>query len=105
MIGTYGKLDFLEQALEKQKVTRQLINRAKFNLTCLTLFFSLISLGVISFGMLGFFESQPQELTFIIPIGVLLLWTVRNQARKIKAVLGELSKLAVGIHAEKLANQ
>ena len=39
LIDTYGKLDFLEQALEKQKVTRQLINRAKFNLTCLTLFF------------------------------------------------------------------
>ena len=104
LINKYGKQEFLKQALEKQKVTRQLINTAKFKLTCETIFFTLIGLGVILFGLSGLFESKPAELTFIIPVGIVMLWAVRNHSRKVNESLFELSKLAVGTHAKKLAN-
>ena len=105
LISTFGKLDFLQQALEKQKVTRQLINKAKSKLQLQSFFYSLLSLGMILVGLLGFIDSMPQELTFIIPFGLVMYWSVRNHARKVKKALSELTKFAVGIHASKLAKQ
>jgi len=105
LIGRYGRLDFFEQALEKQKVTRHMINRADHKNFFESLFFHFISIGVIAFGFSGYSNALPKELSFLIPVGVVMLWAVRQHSRKVKTALYELSKFAVGLHAEKLAKQ
>lgn len=105
LIDSYGKLSFFQQALEKQMVTRHMINRAKDKNMYESLFFYLISIGIISLGLVGNLNFQPKEFSFLIPVGIIMFWAVRNHSRKVKVALSELSKLAVGIHAEKLSQQ
>ena len=103
LIVTHGNFDFLQQALEKQKVTRHIINKAKSKLQLESFFYTLVSLATILVGLFGFLDSKPQELTFAIPVGLVMYWAVRSHARRVKKALNELAKLAVGIHARKLA--
>lgn len=103
LIYTYGELSVFKNALEKQKITRYMIVRAGHVNTYESLFFYLISALVISLGLSGFLEIQPKELRFLIPIGLVMLGAVHKHSKKVKTAIHELSKLAVGVHAEKLA--
>lgn len=105
LIDRYGKLKFFQQALEKKDVTRHLINHAKHKNMHETLFFSLVSIGVIPLGIVGYLDFQPKELSFLIPVGIVMFCAVRAHSRKVKEALSELSKLAVGVHAKKLSKQ
>ena len=103
LIAQHGGLDFFEQALEKQKVTRHIIVHGQYMNTYKSLCFYTVSIGVILLGLAGFFDLQPKEFSFLIPLGIIMFCAVRNHSRKVKRALHELSKLAVGIHARKLA--
>lgn len=94
LINEYGKLDFLEQASNKQKVTRQLINRAKLKLRFASFFFYSVSIAVIICGLFGFKESNPVELTFLIPLGIVMFVAVNRHANKSKSALIALSRLS-----------
>lgn len=94
LINEYGKLDFLEQALNNQKVTRQLINRAKLKLKSSSLFFYSVSIAVFICGLVGIRESSPIELTFLIPLGIFMFAAVNRHAKKSKRALIALSKFS-----------
>lgn len=105
LIKKYGKLKYFEKALEKQKVTRHLIIHSKYINMYETMFFYLISVGVLLLGIAGLVDIKPKELSFLIPIGLVMLFAVQRHSRKVKKALNELSDLAVGIHARKLADE
>jgi len=104
LVNRYGKLEFFEKALDKQKVTKHMVVQANNKNFYESTFFYLISLGVFVFGFTGFFGMNPKEVSFLIPIGLVMFGAVYAHARKVKIALRELSKLAVGIHAKKLAD-
>ena len=102
LMQEYGRLGFLNLALEKQKVTRQIIKLAKSrNSWDKTIHYSL-SLTVIVIGLTGYHKSSYLELLFLIPAGVWWFWYWQLLVRRKKNALHELSKLATGIHAKKL---
>jgi len=103
LINRFGKLAFFDQALQKQKVTRHMIVHERYMNMYKGLFYYTISMGIILLGLAGFFDLQPKELSFFIPFGIVVFCAVLNHSRKVKRALHELSKLAVGIHARKLA--
>ena len=102
LMQEYGRLSFLKIALEKQKVTRQIVNVAKFKHSWESLFYYLLSLTVIVIGLTGFTKFLPLEVLLLTPVGVVMFWAVQSHSRRVKKALHELSKLATGIHAEKL---
>ena len=102
LMQEYGRLGFLNLALDKQKVTRQIINVAKFKHFWGSSFFYLVSLTIIATGLTGYTKFAPLEVLFLAPIGIVIFWAVQSHSRKVKKALHEVSKLATGIHAEKL---
>ena len=102
LMQEYGRLDFLKLALEKRKITRQIINVAKLKHFWGSSFFYLVSLIVIVTGLTGYTKFALLEMLFLAPIGVVMFWAVQSHSRRVKKALHEVSKLATGIHAEKL---
>lgn len=102
MIESYGNFYFFQQALEKQKVTRQIIRAAKSKNSRTAFFHYSLSLTIIGIGLTGYHKSNPMELLFLIPSGVWWFWFWQLRVRRIKSGIDELSKLTIGIHAKKL---
>lgn len=104
LIEKYGRLDFFEKALGKQKVTRHMIVQAKGKNFYTSIFFYLVSVVVFAFGLTSYFDIRPKEFSFLIPISIVMFGAIYAHARKVRRALRELSKLAVGIHAKKLTH-
>lgn len=102
LIETYGYLYFFKQALDKQKVTRQIIKSAKSKHARESFLFHVICLAMIVLGFTGYTKLAPMEMLYLIPTGVLFLWFFQIRFRRFKKGLCALSKLATGIHAKKL---
>jgi len=102
LIEKHGNFYFFQQALEKQKVTRQIIRAAKSKNSRTAFFHYLLSLTIIGMGLSGYHKSKPMELLFLIPIGVWWFWFWHLRVRRIKSGVDELSKLTSGIHSKKL---
>ena len=93
LIQQYGNFDFFQHSLVKKKVTRQIINRAKFKLAWERLFFSSMSLGVLFFGLAGSLKTIPIEIIFLTPIGIVMFWSVQLHAKRRKQAIIHLSEL------------
>jgi len=103
LIETYGNWWFFQKALDKQKVTRHIINTARSKYSLAAFYNSVFSFILIGTGLTGYLKSQPMELLFLIPAGTLWFWIWQSRFRREKKAIEALSKLATGIHARKLA--
>lgn len=105
LIEKYGQREFFTKTLETGQVTKQIIQDAEFALFFKTAFRYLISIVIMVIGLTGYLESKPLELLFLVPIGFLIFFVTRVHTRRTNKALAELSKLAMGMHAEKLARE
>ena len=102
LIETYGNWWFFLRALDKQKVTRHIINTAKSKYSLAAFYNSVFSFILIGTGLTGYLKSQPMELLFLIPVGTLWYWIRQFRFRRAKKAIEDLSNLATGVHARKL---
>jgi len=102
LIKTYGNWWFFQRALDKQKVTRHIINTARSKYSLAAFYNSVFSFILIGTGLTGYLKSQPMELLFLIPAGTLWYWIRQSRFRRAKKAIENLSNLATGVHARKL---
>ena len=84
LINTYGFLYFFKQALDKQKVTRQIIKSAKHQHMRQWCFIRLTCFAIIALGLSGYTKFAPMEMLFLIPTGFFFFWFYQIRFRRFK---------------------